>query len=275
MFRYHQKSNFAYRQWLKEQGVTEERAESIKDPQQIPVINKDFFLNNFNAREQALQATSCPLEKLVNVYETSNGSSAPYSQKDIETFLDCWENMLAYHGIKNKILINALPLGPWSGGRHNDLVRTVLKISSPQFFSEEQHVNNLKKWNPEALITFPALLSKLYQYMLEKGHDPQREFSNLEKVFIAGEMSSRGFRDKLGSFLGAEVIDAYACSELAILAVENKEKTGLIAYPDRFRIDIVDPHTNQPIAEGQGKILITDLKAEAKPIIRYDLGDLA
>ncbi|MFH1682505.1 MAG: hypothetical protein ABIA37_01790, partial [Candidatus Woesearchaeota archaeon] len=172
-------------------------------------------------------------------------------------------------------LINALPLGPWSGGRHNDLVRTVLKISSPQFFSEEQHVQNLKKWNPEALITFPALLSKLYYYMLEKGHDPQREFSNLEKVFIAGEMSSRGFREKIGAFLQAEIIDTYACSELAILAIENKDKNGLITYADRFKIEIVDPHTNQPIAEGQGKILITDLKAEAKPIIRYDLGDLA
>ena len=59
------------------------------------------------------------------------------------------------------------------------------------------------------------------------------------------------------------------------IAFECEHKAGLHLWEDHFLLEIIDPATGEPVPEGQtGELVLTTLKREAMPMLRYRTRDI-
>lgn len=59
------------------------------------------------------------------------------------------------------------------------------------------------------------------------------------------------------------------------VAFECEHKAGLHVWEDHFLVEIIDPATGAPLPEGEtGELVLTTLKREAMPILRYRTRDI-
>ena len=53
-------------------------------------------------------------------------------------------------------------------------------------------------------------------------------------------------------------------------------RDGLHVHEDHFLVEVVDPESGAPLAEGdEGELVFTTLLKEAMPLLRYRTGDIA
>ena len=100
----------------------------------------------------------------------------------------------------------------------------------------------------------------------------------LRKIIFGAEAYSpkqrKTFEDKLGlenSYDIAGMTEMYGPGT----ALECDAHEGLHYWADMFIIEILDPETLQPVKEGEtGEMVVTSLRKEASPLIRYRTRDL-
>jgi phenylacetate-CoA ligase len=88
----------------------------------------------------------------------------------------------------------------------------------------------------------------------------------------SGEM-----RAELESRLGLRAHDIYGLSEVMGPAVshECRYQNGLHIWEDNFIAEISDPHTGEPVKDGEpGDLIITTITKEGLPLIRYKTRDI-
>ncbi|OPX61076.1 MAG: acyl-CoA synthetase [Methanomassiliicoccales archaeon PtaB.Bin134] len=83
-------------------------------------------------------------------------------------------------------------------------------------------------------------------------------------------------RDRIYERLGIKAIDIYGTSELSgPLWCECSEQNGIHVWADMTLIEVLDPATGEPVANGEkGELVVTMLQKEALPIVRYRTGDI-
>ena len=85
-------------------------------------------------------------------------------------------------------------------------------------------------------------------------------------------------RNRIAAELGVDLFDIYGLTEVYGPGIAiNCEKQGAMHYWDDYiYIEIVDPKTGEVLPDGEvGEIVITTLKKEGAPLIRYRTHDLS
>ncbi len=85
-------------------------------------------------------------------------------------------------------------------------------------------------------------------------------------------------RERIESLLGIETFDIYGLTELygPGVGIECPAHNGIHYWSDYFVVEIVDPETTEPVAPGeQGEIVVTTLRKEGMPLIRYRTRDVS
>lgn len=96
---------------------------------------------------------------------------------------------------------------------------------------------------------------------------------HFEVAFATAEMLPDSLRAELEGF-GIRVLQAYATSDLGVLAYECGEKNGLHLMPDSI-VEILDLETGKPAAPGQpGQVVGTTFDADY-PLLRFATGDVS
>ena len=94
----------------------------------------------------------------------------------------------------------------------------------------------------------------------------------------AGEpfTSVPGLRERVEAALGVKAFDVFGTSELGLVAGEGPEQAGLLELPLMAVLEVLDPETLQPVAEGgRGELVVTALSRTLMPMVRFRTGDLA
>jgi phenylacetate-coenzyme A ligase PaaK-like adenylate-forming protein len=110
-------------------------------------------------------------------------------------------------------------------------------------------------------------------YLLEQGIDP-RGFE-LRAVNVAGGFVPAHWRRFLEDAWGSVVNDRYSLTET--VGGATRCKCCHLFKPDpQILVEVLDVDSDAPIAEGVGKLVVTNLYpfAQMMPLIRYDTGDL-
>jgi phenylacetate-CoA ligase len=74
--------------------------------------------------------------------------------------------------------------------------------------------------------------------------------------------------------MGCRVYNQYGSREVGVVACQCKEQKGLHTFPWYNYVEIVD-EKDQPVEQGEGRIVVTTLHNFSMPLIRYDIGDIA
>jgi phenylacetate-CoA ligase len=99
----------------------------------------------------------------------------------------------------------------------------------------------------------------------------------LRTGIFGGEPWSESTRRAIESRFGLRAHDLYGLSEIMGpgVACECDEQAGLHGWEDHFLFEVLDPETQQPVAEGQaGELVITTLTRDALPMLRYRTRDI-
>jgi phenylacetate-CoA ligase len=98
----------------------------------------------------------------------------------------------------------------------------------------------------------------------------------LRAGFFGAEPWSEGMRRQVARGLNLEPFDLYGLTELGGpgVAVECSAHDGLHIFEDHFFAEVVDPETGGPLPAGEeGELVLTSLRREASPVVRYRTRD--
>lgn len=145
----------------------------------------------------------------------------------------------------------------------------------------EGQLRFLRKIRPDVLIGMPTFVYHVLHQAAEEGV----RCENLHRIVLGGEKVPDGMRLKLRNLaleLGArelDVVTTYGFTEAKMAFAEcpvpvDQTPSGYHLYPDLGVVEVVDPKTGEPVANGQpGEIVFTPLDSRGTVVLRYRTGD--
>jgi phenylacetate-CoA ligase len=100
----------------------------------------------------------------------------------------------------------------------------------------------------------------------------------LKRALIGSERWGERMRRRIAGELGAELFDIYGLTEVygPGIGISCKYACGMHMWTDYFYYEIIDPKTGKRTPDGEvGEIVITTLRKEGAPLIRYRTHDLS
>jgi phenylacetate-CoA ligase len=129
----------------------------------------------------------------------------------------------------------------------------------------------IRAFDTHTLLIYPSDLAGILQHCQANGI----VFPALEEIITVGETLAPHVRSDTENTFGAKVSDMYSSQEAGNIALQCPVSGLYHIMAENLIVEVVDPQ-NRSVREGEtGRILITDLRNFATPLIRYDIGDYA
>jgi phenylacetate-coenzyme A ligase PaaK-like adenylate-forming protein len=125
----------------------------------------------------------------------------------------------------------------------------------------------LREFGPDVMIGAPVYLRHI---ALESVDISPRA------VLVSSDYCADSAVETIGRVWDSDVYTHYGLTETGLgCAVQCRERDGMHIRCDELYIEIVDPGTGAPLPDGMpGEIVISTLRREAMPLIRYRTGDI-
>ena len=160
----------------------------------------------------------------------------------------------------------------------------MLSTGGGKTLGTEGNIKLVDKIQPDILIGMPTFIYHIMHEAVEDG----KQWPNLKRIVLGGEKVADGLRSRLRELaarLGSpdvHVMATYGFTEAKMAFPECVGETpdasacGYHLSPDLGIVEIVDPKTGQPVADGKGgEIVFTPLNARGTVVMRYRTGDIA
>lgn len=126
---------------------------------------------------------------------------------------------------------------------------------------------------PSILMSLSGPLMVGLEHLAER-YDMIDAFSSYKGVIFAGEPLSDRKRELLHSWGITEIFEQSAAGDM-VSVFDCKEHAGFHAWEDAVLIEVIDPVTLAPVAEGDvGEMVVTALTNRVAPFVRYRSDDL-
>jgi phenylacetate-CoA ligase len=95
-------------------------------------------------------------------------------------------------------------------------------------------------------------------------------------IVCSAEALSSAKREKLERTWGARVRDTFGMTEAGMMGAEDETLSGFRVWTDMYFLEVVDPQTHEPVADGEvGALVVTPLWTnDCTPFVRWLSGDL-
>ena len=136
-----------------------------------------------------------------------------------------------------------------------------------------QQVQVMRDFQATAIVGFGDYIRRLAEVAREEGIEPGRD---IRIRMISGHIGSENAED-LAQLWGAEkVYDWYGVGDTGAIAGQGPDRAGMHVMEDAQFIELIDPETGDPVAEGAtGDLVCTCLyKDDVFPVIRFQTQDL-
>jgi len=269
-----------YRQSMDALGVLPGDINSLDDLSKLPFTTKQdlrdaypfgLFAISVQDRVQRLHASSGT---------TGNATVCGYTQNDIDNWGDCFARAIAQvGGGSESILQIAYGYGLFTGGlgAHEGGIRSGATILPMGSGNTRRQVQMLSDFGSDILACTPSYALLIADTALEMGYNPATDFK-LSAAILGAEPWSQGMREEIEEKLGVVAVDIYGLSEVMGPGVscECRAQNGLHVAEDHFILEILDPETMGPVADGQwGEVVFTTLTKECSPLLRYRTRDIS
>lgn len=132
----------------------------------------------------------------------------------------------------------------------------------------------MRDFKIDTLVATPGYYLHLYDYAHE--HNIDLSTLSLKRGIAAGEVYTERLRKEIERKLGVVIYDHYGLCEVNTgIAYECEYHAGLHVLDDYVIAEVIDPISEEPVLPGvEGELVLTSLRKEASPIIRYKTGDI-
>jgi phenylacetate-CoA ligase len=267
-----------YGERFKKIGFEPGSASGLEDVGRIPFTVKQ------DLRESYPYELVCePKERLLRMHissgTTGRATAVFYTKADLELWADLLARCMYMAGARpGDTFQNLSGYGLFTGGlgfQYGAERLGMLTIPSGAGNSSRQ-IQIMRDFSTSVIHIIPSFFLFLMDVMKEMGVDPQKELL-LRIAFVGAEPYSEEVRRRLEDFYGVKVYNSYGLAEMngPGVAFECPYQNGLHVWEDAYLVEIIDPNTLKPVPDGQyGELVLTTLRREAMPILRYRTRDL-
>ncbi len=276
VYRLYSFNNF-YHDRMKEQGVHPDDIQSLEDIRKLPFMHKQDLRDNYPTK-----MFTSSREEVVRYHVSSGTTGKPtlvgYTAQDIDFWTDSLARALTSIGIGTDDVVQvSYGYGLFTGGLglHYGAERVGATVLPASVGNTERQLELMIDLDVTAIACTPSYMIHMGEVAKKLGIDFQRD-TKLRKAILGAEPWSEGMRQHIQDNLGIEAYDIYGTSELSgPMFTECEERNGIHIWSDVAIVEIIDPETEEPVPDGEiGELVITVLKKEAMPMIRYRIRDL-
>jgi phenylacetate-CoA ligase len=252
------------------------RLRTLDDVADLPFTVKDDFRDAY-----PFGLFAVPAEEVVRVHMSSGTTGRPvvtgYTRADLDRWGECMERVLRAADVTPAdVLQNAYGYGLFTGGLgfHLGAERAGCVVVPTSSGVTQRQVMLLRDLGTTILTCTPSYALVLAEAVAAAGG--ARDDLRLRAGFFGAEPWTDGMRAEIERGLGLEAFDTYGLTELGGpgVAVECHRHDGLHVFEDHFFLEVVEPESGRPLPAGEaGELVLTSLRREASPVIRYRTRD--
>ncbi len=266
-----------YRKNLDEAGFKPGDIQSLDDIRHLPFCDKEDLQSGY-----PFPLRSVPFDDIVRIHASSGTTGKRkvlcYTRNDIDT----WQNMFArcyeLAGLTNEDRVQiAVGYGLWTAGvgfqagceRFGAMAVPVGPANA------EMHCEMMVDMGTTVFCSTASMAL----LMAEEIHKRDLLSSiRIRKIILGAERCSDAMRQRICELLNIEhIFDIYGLTELygPGTGLDCHCHQGIHYWADHFIFEILDPVTLKPVPPGErGELVVTTLKKEGSPLIRYRTHDI-
>lgn len=224
-----------------------------------------------------------PREEPVRLHTSSGTTGKPkaifFSRNDVNNAAELIARSLVAAGITRRdVFQNMMSYGLFTGGlvMHYGAEKVGCLVIPAGPGTSERQLMLMQDFRVSAVHILPSYALYFANFLEQRGVDPRKHLF-LRKAFVGAEPHTEETRRRIEQALGVEVYNSYGLTEMngPGVAFECEHKAGMHLWEDHFLVEIIDPVTGRPLADGEtGEMVLTSLKREAMPLLRYRTRDI-
>jgi len=263
-----------YRRRLPERAV-----ESFDALRELPFTRKDDLRHDY-----PFGLLAVPRDEIRRLHASSGttGKSTVvcYTRADLDLFARVVARCLAAGGAEpGMTLHNAYGYGLFTGGLgfHDGGERLGLAVVPVSGGMTARQLTLITDLRPEVIACTPSYALTLAEAFADRGISPDQ--ISLRIAMLGAEPWTDAMRREIDARLGVRSLNVYGLSEIigpGVACECAERRSGLHVNEDEFLVEVVDPESGEPVADGAAGVLVfTTLTKEAVPLVRYWTGDIA
>ena len=222
-----------------------------------------------------------PEEKIVRIHSSSGTTGTPiiipYTKQDVDDWALLFRRCYELAGITSRDRIQITPgYGLWTAGIGFQLGAELLGA-----MTIPTGPGNTDKQIQMMLDLKSTVLCATSSYALLLAEEIARRGIGdriyLTKGVIGSERWGKKMRERIKNELSIDLFDIYGLTEIygPGIGISCKYDTGMHYFDDYVYFEIIDPKTLEVLPDGEmGELVITTLRKEGAPLVRYRTHDL-
>lgn len=265
-----------YRQRLDERNIRPQDIQSLRDIARLPFTVKDDLRDHYPYGLFAV-----PMRDVVRIHASSGTTGRPtvvgYTREDLDMWSEAMARLIVMAGgCADDIVQISFGYGLFTGalGLHQGWEKVGASVVPISSGNTERQINLMRDFGVTALVATPSYA--MYMCEVAEKMNALKDLKLRIGVFGA-EGSTEEMRAQLEKRWGIIATENYGLSEIVGpgVAGECTCKCGMHINEDLFYCEIVDPATGEPLPDGElGELVITPLKKQALPLLRYRTHDM-
>ena len=265
-----------YRQRLDERNIRPQDIQSLRDIARLPFTVKDDLRDHYPYGLFAV-----PMRVVVRIHASSGTTGRPtvvgYTREDLDMWSEAMARLIVMAGgCADDIVQISFGYGLFTGalGLHQGWEKVGASVVPISSGNTERQINLMRDFGVTALVATPSYA--MYMCEVAEKMGALKDLKLRIGVFGA-EGSTEEMRAQLEKRWGIIATENYGLSEIVGpgVAGECTCKCGMHINEDLFYCEIVDPETGEPLPDGElGELVITPLKKQALPLLRYRTHDM-
>ncbi len=269
-----------YRKKMDDAGVKPSDIKTLADLARLPFVTKQDMRDNYPFGLFAVDRDS-----LVRIHASSGTTGKPtvvgYTRADLETWTECVSRIACMGGASSHDTAQiCFGYGMFTGalGLHYGLEGIGAAIVPSSTGNSQKQIMYMKDFGTSLLVATPSYALRLAEVAREMGINPIEDL-NVKVALVGSEMLTDAMREEMYKAWGRDVkiTSNYGMSELMGPGVSGECEClcGMHINEDFFIPEIIDSETGEVLPAGEkGELVITCIKKEGLPLIRYRTKDI-
>lgn len=229
-----------------------------------------------------LGLAAVPESEIVRIHSSSGTTGTPviipYTQQDVIDWAVQFARCYEMAGITKDDRIQITPgYGLWTAGIGFQLGAERLGAMAVPMGpgNTDKQIRFMKDMQSTVLCATSSYALLLAEEIAKRG---VRDELNLKRAVIGSERWGHKMRQRIANELGVKIYDIYGLTEVygPGVGVSCDYECGMHVWDDYCYFEIVDPKTGKVLPDGEiGELVITTLRKEGAPLVRYRTHDLS
>jgi phenylacetate-CoA ligase len=266
-----------FRLKLEAAGVDPRQVHTVADLARLPLTTKEELRDAY-----PFGWTCVPLPDVVRVHASSGTTGrrivATYTAQDLQDWADMFVRCFEYAGVTRADRVQITPgYGLWTAGI--GFQAGVEKLGAMAVPTGPGNLDLQFETLLDLQSTVLCATSSFGLLVAEEAHRRKLTERLALRVGVFGsERWGGAMRRRIESLLGIETFDIYGLTELygPGTGIDCHVHEGIHYWDDYYVVEVIDPATGAALPPGEeGELVITTLRKQAQPLVRYRTHDLS